>query len=89
MHIVRHLVESFGIAATSDPGTGWLAFAGQGPVNEWCLAGHSQKQQELRNKVRFEESSHRGHLILLIFLPALPPRNRGEADSDATTAESA
>lgn len=53
MHIVRHLVESFGIAATSDPGTGWLAFAGQGPVNEWCLAGHSQKQQELRNKVRY------------------------------------
>lgn len=23
------------------------------------------------------------------FFPALPPRNRGEADSDATTAESA
>lgn len=44
---------------------------------------------DLETRGLFEESSHRGHLILLIFLPALPPRNRGEADSDATTAESA
>ena len=58
MHIVRHLVESFGIAATSDPCTGWLAFAGQGPINEWCLAGHSQKQQELRNKVWYPAAGH-------------------------------